>query len=112
MSIEKAAKDTINPDWQVTITTVQCDAVAHEATLLVYKDWHASCAYYKRFGGVRHQTRRGIGAVLAWLGVVSHEKCLPCDCPGPEGCSYIKDYRQRLREELREGQIDPEDPAG
>ena len=31
------------PDWQITATTVHCDAVNDEVTLLVYADGTAKC---------------------------------------------------------------------
>lgn len=112
MSIDKEMEEIIIPDWQVTVTTVQCGIVAHDATLLVYKDWHVSCAYYRRFGPVRHHTKRGLGAVLAWLGVGSHEQRLPADCHGPAECPYIEDYRHKLREEALGRRRDPGNLTG
>ncbi|MBI2910158.1 MAG: hypothetical protein HYX92_21155 [Chloroflexi bacterium] len=37
------------PDWQLTATTVFCEAVNGEATLLVYGDGSARCIAYKRY---------------------------------------------------------------
>ena len=34
-------------DWQVTATTIYCDAVDDDVTLLVYKDGSAKCTGYK-----------------------------------------------------------------
>jgi hypothetical protein len=33
----------MNMDWQVTATTLYCEAVADEVTLLVYPDWTVKC---------------------------------------------------------------------
>ncbi len=37
-------------NWQVTATTVYCDAVDDEVTLLVYKDWSTKCTGYSKYG--------------------------------------------------------------
>ena len=37
-------------NWQVTATTIYCDAVDDEVTLMVYKDWSASCVGYSKYG--------------------------------------------------------------
>jgi hypothetical protein len=36
-------------DWQITATTIYCDAVDDEVTLLVYKDGSAVCTGFKKF---------------------------------------------------------------
>ena len=36
-------------DWQVTATTIYCDAVDDEVTILVYKDWSTKCTGYKKY---------------------------------------------------------------
>jgi hypothetical protein len=30
-------------DWQVTATTIYCDAVDDDVTIIVYKDWSTRC---------------------------------------------------------------------
>ena len=37
-------------NWQVTATTIHCDAVDDEVTLMVYKDGATKCTGYKRYG--------------------------------------------------------------
>jgi len=37
-------------NWQITATTIYCDAVADEVTLMVYKDGTARCTGYDRYG--------------------------------------------------------------
>ena len=37
-------------DWQVTATTIYCDAVADEVTVLVYRDGQATCTGYAKYG--------------------------------------------------------------
>ena len=36
-------------DWQVTATTIYCDAVDNEVTILVYKDGSIRCTGYKKY---------------------------------------------------------------
>ncbi len=36
-------------DWQVTATTIYCDAVDDDVTVMVYKDWSAKCTGYKKY---------------------------------------------------------------
>ncbi len=38
-------------DWQVTATTIYCDAVDDYVTIVVYKDWTAGCSGYKQYVG-------------------------------------------------------------
>jgi hypothetical protein len=37
-------------DWQVTATTIYCDAVDDDVTILVYKDLTAKCTGYDKYG--------------------------------------------------------------
>ncbi len=37
------------PNWQVTATTIYCDAVDDDVTILVYKDGAARCTGYKKY---------------------------------------------------------------
>jgi hypothetical protein len=43
-------------DWQITATTIYCDAVDDEVTLLVYKDGSAVCTGFKKFTEPTHET--------------------------------------------------------
>jgi len=36
-------------DWQVTATTIYCDAVDDDVTIMVYKDWSTRCTGYKKY---------------------------------------------------------------
>ena len=99
MNTEQASKTEITPNWQVTATTIICDKVGQEATIMVYKDWSTACVYHKRWGPVRRKAKEGISRALARLGIGSLERSLRSDCPGPTECHYIYEYRTRLREE-------------
>lgn len=37
-------------DWQVTATTIYCDAVDDDVTIMVYKDRSTTCTGYKKYG--------------------------------------------------------------
>ncbi len=36
-------------NWQLTTTTVYCDAVDDEVTLLVHRDWSVECTGYTKY---------------------------------------------------------------
>ena len=36
-------------NWQVTATTLYCDTVNDEVTILVYKDWSVMCTGYTKY---------------------------------------------------------------
>lgn len=36
-------------DWQVTATTIYCDAVDDDVTIMVYKDGSIRCTGYKKY---------------------------------------------------------------
>jgi len=99
MCAQQAVQEKLTPNWQVTATTINCEVVGREATIMIYKDWSTACAYHKRWGPVRRRKKRGIEAALAWLGIGSDEKHLPSDCPGPVDCSYIGEYGDKLYKE-------------
>jgi hypothetical protein len=38
-------------NWQVTATTIYCDAVDDEVTIMVQKDWSIRCTGYYKYSG-------------------------------------------------------------
>ena len=36
-------------DWQITATTIYCDAVNDEVTIMVYKDWSVKCTAFNKY---------------------------------------------------------------
>jgi hypothetical protein len=38
-------------DWEITATTVYCDAVDDEVTLIVHKDGTSRCTWYQQYAG-------------------------------------------------------------
>jgi len=78
-------------DWQVTATTIYCDAVDDDVTVLVYKDWSVKCVGYKKYG----ESSKGIAKMLKEKGKKLGREL---KCEGPE-CSRMIGYRDKLRAE-------------
>ena len=45
-------------DWQITATTIYCDAVEDDVTIIVYRDWNTICTGYKKYGQNNELLRR------------------------------------------------------
>ena len=75
-------------NWQITATTINCDSVGDEVTLLVYKDGTVKCTGYSKYGNPQGKE----AAALSKKGL----KCL-----GPL-CDYMKSYRQKILKEEEE----------
>ncbi len=75
-------------NWQVTATTIHCDAVDDEVTVMVYKDGTAKCTGYGKYG----QPGRGMAGRLRKKG-----QQLPggAKCEGPD-CPRATAYRDKL----------------
>ena len=78
--------------WQVTATTVNCDAVDDEVTILVYKDWTAKCTAMSKYTSSR-------GASVLRKKGLSLKRQL--GCLGPE-CPEVVRYRNKLISEESE----------
>lgn len=74
-------------DWQVTATTIYCDAVEDEVTLMVYGDWSVQCTGYRRYG----ESVAGQAALKSR----ARRTGRPLGCSGPE-CPRAVEYRARL----------------
>ena len=81
-----APHTTVN--WQLTATTLYCDAVHDEVTLLVYKDGSAKCTGYAKYGN-SGEAATGLSSRKGGL-----SKQLP-RCEGPL-CHRMIEYRERL----------------
>ena len=75
-------------DWQVTATTIYCDAVDDEVTLLVYKDWSTRCTGYSKYG----EPSREIANILRGK---SQQLKRHLECEGPE-CHRVLQYNEKL----------------
>jgi len=67
----------------VTATTLRCEAVDDEVTVLVYKDWSVTCTGQAKYGQGANPVKR---------------KGRRLECRGPE-CPPVVDYRRRLQEQ-------------
>ncbi len=77
---------TVN--WKITATTIFCDAIDDEATLIVFKDGTAKCAAYLKYGSPDRETAR-------LLSEKGKRTARQLKCEGPE-CFRLKQYRDRL----------------
>jgi hypothetical protein len=71
-------------DWQITATTVRCNMVNDDVTLLVYKDWSVKCTGFTKYGKTGKST--------------SNRDRHNHKCEGTE-CQLAVQYRQKLQEE-------------
>lgn len=90
MGVVKEQCDTHMVDWQVTATTIYCDAVDDEVTIMVYKDWSAECTGVRKYSESREEQ---FNLVKKSLQV---ERALECE---GERCIRIIEYKQKLRDE-------------
>ena len=82
----------ITPDWQVTATTIYCDAVDDYATLVVHKDWSVKCAGYNKYGSdITKENTKMLRKRGKKLG-------RELKCEGPE-CHRMIEYRDKLQAE-------------
>jgi hypothetical protein len=83
-------------DWQVTATTIYCDAVDDEVTLLVYQDGSAKCTGYKKYA----EPEKEIAKIIKKK---SKQLKRQLGCEGAE-CSRVTQYRDGLfAEEAKKG---------
>ena len=76
-------------DWQLTATTIYCDAVADDVTIMVYKDLGTKCTGYKKYGeGLDKETAKVLRKKAKQLG-------RNLECEGPQD-HRVTDYRDRL----------------
>ncbi len=78
-------------DWKVTATTIYCDAVDDEVTLLVYRDLSTSCTGYKKYS----QPTKKISSLLRKK---SKRLERQLECEGPE-CRRVVQYKEKLATE-------------
>lgn len=76
--------------WQITATTINCDAVDDEVTILVYKDWSVKCT-----GHARYTSSREASGLLRKKSLSLGKRL---ECLGPE-CLKAIQYREKLLSE-------------
>ena len=75
-------------DWQITATTIYCDDVDDEVTVIVQRDGSVRCVGFARYGKPDKDT-------AGLLKQKSRQLQRQLKCAGPE-CSRVTDYRDRL----------------
>ena len=79
------------PDWQVTATTIKCNAVSDEVTIMVYPDGTVKCASYTKYGATDKKT-------LANIEKRAKKLRIELKCDGPQ-CKRVTDYRDKIMAE-------------
>ncbi len=62
----------VKPDWEVTATTVYCDAVDDEVTFIVYADGACKCTGRGKYAKEDKKTKRAART--------KNQRCLDADC--------------------------------
>jgi hypothetical protein len=85
-------------NWQVTATTIYCDAVDEEVTVMVYGDMSVKCTGYAKFG-------QPVAQMLDVLKKKSRQLNRSLGCEGQE-CHRVIQYKKKLmaKEAVEEGQ--------
>ncbi len=86
--------------WQVTATTIYCDAVDDEVTIVVSPDWSAKCTGYRKYGDPGKETTNLVRKK-------SKQLKQRLECEGPE-CPRVTQYKDKLfAEENKKGSSAP-----
>jgi len=75
-------------DWQITTTTIYCDAIDDEATVLVYNDGTTKCTGYTKYSNPSREAEIQLKKRGKKL-----NKILKCD--GPQ-CRRVTEYKDKL----------------
>jgi len=81
-------------NWQVTATTIHCDAVDDEVTIIVHRDGSAKCVSFAMYG---NPDKDAAGLMKKKSQQLKRE----LRCEGPE-CSRVIGYRDKLFAEEKE----------
>ncbi len=79
---------TSKADWQVTATTIYCDAVDDEVTIMVYKDWATRCTGFNKY-------QSPAKAIATQLRKKSKRLGRHLGCEGLE-CHRVTQYKEKL----------------
>jgi len=90
MGVNKERLDIHMVDWQVTATTIYCDAVDDEVTIMVDKDWSAKCTGVRKYTESREEQLNMVKKSLQLRRAL--------ECEGMQ-CIRILEYKQKLRDE-------------
>ena len=75
-------------DWQITATTIYCEYVDAEVTIIVQKDGSARCVEFGKYGKPDRDT-------AALMKKKSSQLNRQLECIGPQ-CGNVTGYRDRL----------------
>lgn len=78
-------------DWQVTATTVYCDAVDDEVTILVYRDFSTRCTGFDKYNQPDKETPNR-------LRKQSKKVNRPLECKSQQ-CQRVTEYKEKLKAE-------------
>jgi hypothetical protein len=98
----QAESNTGMVNWQITATTIYCDDVDDEVTVIVQRDGSVRCVGFAKYDKPNKDT-------AGLMKRKSRQLQRQLECTGPE-CHRVTDYRDRL---LAEGanKADPADSA-
>ena len=82
-------------NWQITATTIYCEAVDDEVTLMVYKDEPTKCTGYEKYRQPNKETSK-------LLERKSKQLNRKLECEGLE-CYRVTQYRDKLFAEETKG---------
>lgn len=82
--------------WQVTATTIYCDAVDDDVTLMVDKDWNVKCTGFSKYSSKLNKETAGI------LKRKAKRLGRNLKCEGPQD-SRVTDYRDKLKAQEKTG---------
>ena len=85
-------------DWQLTATTIYCDAVDDEVTFIVQRDWSSRCVHSEKYYRPDRDTARRLAARQQALG-----RMLACE--GSE-CHRLTSYIEKLQVEEKASKTD------
>ncbi len=75
-------------DWQITATTIYCDAVSDEVTVMVFPDWSVKCTGYNKYRQPNKETRKLVDRK-------SKQSGRKLECEGLE-CPKVTQYKDKL----------------
>lgn len=78
-------------NWQVTATTIYCNAIDEEVTVMVYKDWSVKCTGYNKY----HSSDKEASSLLKKK---SKRLKRQLECLGTE-CPQVTRYKEKLLSE-------------
>jgi hypothetical protein len=83
-------------EWQITATTIYCDAVDDDVTLIVDKDWNVKCTGYSKYSSkIQKETSDLLRQKSKRLG-------RNLKCGGPQD-SRVTGYRDKLKLQEKTG---------